>query len=119
MHEETLTFDGQELPVTVAEDGSRTVFYGGRFGYETWRLNATLDLAPEFQMEVLEAHWRAVMSLSEEEAAVSYKDFFTGVVGGLSFYELFQYGGMEFLINCDSDAQWAMLVGYRPLPSLS
>lgn len=115
MNEATIVFDGETIPVTIAEDGSRTVFYDGRIGYEKWQFNAALDLPLEVQMEVLEANWRHVMALSLLEQEAWYNEYFTGAVGGLSFYELFPYDGNEYLVEVNSDDQWAMVVGYRPL----
>jgi len=105
---EILAFNGHLLPVTTEENGSKTVFFGGRFGYEEWRINATLDLPHDVQLEVLKNHFSAVMAENEDALGNRYSQD-----TGLRFYELFLCGEIEYLIECDLDAQWAMVLAYR------
>jgi len=111
MNAGTLMFNGQQFPITVEKDGSRTIRFGGRFGYESWRVNATLDLPIETQIEVLKNHFSAVMVENEDALGNRYSQD-----TGLRFYELFLCGEIEYLIEVDCDLQWSMVVGYRPLP---
>jgi len=107
--EETVTFNGEAFPVTVSEDGSKTIFYGGRFGYEKWQVNHDLDLPLETQLNTLREHWCAAMSILEPEESA-----FNGFVGGgLRSYNIFPCDGVEYLIEIDADGQWAMVIGYR------